>query len=224
MNTYYFYTGKNKNIIKLLRNNLGIASSLKTKEQVISIIEKIDTTNSYCRNQMYTEELTGKILLPTYDTDEQIVLYIENGKQEILGAIVILIQTMNLTDKCILVDAFCTPFSGGNGKKLLKYVIEFGRLAKMKMVYLLSVYTAILFYAKLGFKVMEQEKERLHSFEQRYNVFSPRSHKSLPSNVRIPIFGMIFTYATDYIPSPRKNKTVRSFRLSTRKSMSRKSL
>ena len=154
---YFFYTGTNANYADILRNKLKFEPSLKTKSTIKKAIHNFSSkvqdrtsTLNFCRNRIEIEYIADAI-----DYEKNITFYMEDTKQTIVGAISFIIQ-----DGYLFVDVICTPYievdgkpASGNGKILLKGVLDFGRKIGMKYVRLNALKAAVPFYKKMGFKI-----------------------------------------------------------------------
>jgi len=211
MNSYYFYDGPNKEYETIMRKKLKLLPSLKTKATVIDKIEEMSRKSDYCRNEIGTGYLTQELMRSNSRFFSLFVFYIEDKHQNIIGVIV-----FNIRDKRISVEAFCTPFSGGHGRRLMKYVIEFGKLVNMDYIRLSAAYSAVGFYKKMGLTLMPDAAKEYTTLVKKFSVFSPRSRLSLPDSIDNSYYEMRFNYSTDY----KKTLKTRSLGRSSRSSRS----
>ena len=149
VNYYYIYNGTNSQCIHIMKNVLHVQPSLKTTQKIINYIHDLKT--DFCRKAIRTKYLTEVML------ENDIVFYVENKKQEILGCIVFEIQELKNNNKQSNVTAFCTPHSTGNGKTLLHLCVKFGEKMGFVGTVLQGRKSAIPFYRKNGFTYMYEE-------------------------------------------------------------------
>lgn len=193
MNSYYFYDGPNQEYETIMRNNLKLMPSLKTKATVIDKIEKMSRRSDYCRNEIGTGYLTQELMRPSIRQYINIIFYIEDKQQQIIGVIV-----FHVVNRRINVEAFCTPFSGGHGRRLMKYVIEFGKLTNMEIIRLSAAYSAVGFYQKMGLILMPGSAKAYAKLVTKFSVFSPRARLTLLDSIDSDYYEMRFDYSTDY--------------------------
>jgi GNAT superfamily N-acetyltransferase len=215
---YFFYKGTNPEYVRIMRDELKLQPSLKTRAKITQKIDDMSEVQDYCRNDINTELLTDEL-----NAENNVAFYIEDKKQTILGVIVFKIDdainnTFFDTAPLIRVHAFCTPFSGGNGKKLMNMVIRFGKKIGAETIHLSAAYTAVGFYQKMGFKLEQhhaREYKRIKDFNtgpapsrvsRRNTSFSfehatrqETTHNGLripPGMDRLPFLNMVFHYAS----------------------------
>jgi GNAT superfamily N-acetyltransferase len=159
---YYFYKGTNPEYIRIMRDQMKLQPSLKTRQKITRKVEAMSRIQDYCRSEIGTSYLTQEL-----NNETNAVFYIEDEKQTSLGVIV-----FKIDEGKIVVDAFCTPFSGGNGRKLMNLVIQFGKKIGVEYIYLSAAYNAVGFYQKMGFK-LEQYDAREYKKIKDFNARPP---------------------------------------------------
>lgn len=150
-----------------MRDQLNLQPSLKTRAKIAQKVQTMNAEQDYCRNDIGTIYLTQEL-----NIERNAAFYIEDAKQTTLGVIVFdIVSGINnaffLTPPIIRIHAFCTPFSGGNGKKLMNMVIQFGKKIGVEVITLSSAYNAVGFYQKMGFKLdasAAREYKRIKDF------------------------------------------------------------
>jgi ribosomal protein S18 acetylase RimI-like enzyme len=178
---YYFYKGTNPEYIRIMRDKMKLQPSLKTRQKITRKVEAMSRIQDYCRSEIGTSYLTQEL-----NNETNAVFYIEDEKQTTLGVIVFKIDeginnAFFSTPPNIVVDAFCTPFSGGNGRKLMNMVIQFGKKIGTESIYLSAAYNAVAFYQKMGFKLEQydaREYKKIKDFNVRPSARASRRNTS----------------------------------------------
>jgi len=174
---YFFYRGTNPEYTRIMRNQMKLQPSLKTRQKIAQKVEAMSRIQDYCRNDIGTDYLTQEL-----NREYNAAFYIEDEKQTTLGVIVFELvpgidNAFFLTPPMIRVGAFCTPFSGGNGKKLMNMVIQFGKKIGVEIIHLSAAYNAVGFYQKMGFK-LNPDDAREYKRIRDFNAAPPPSRVS----------------------------------------------
>jgi hypothetical protein len=166
---YFFYKGTNPEYVRIMRNEMKLQPSLKTRQKITQKVEAMNRIQDYCRSDISTDYLTQEL-----NRESNVAFYIEDEKQTTLGVIVfeVVAGVSNAyfsTPALIRIEAFCTPFSGGNGRKLMNMVIQFGKKIGVEAIHLSAAYNAVGFYQKMGF-VLDPSEVRKYNRIRDFNA------------------------------------------------------
>ena len=73
---YFFYKGTDPEYVRIMRNQMKLHPSLKTRQKITQKVEAMNRIQDYCRSDISTDYLTQEL-----NRESNVAFYIEDEKQ-----------------------------------------------------------------------------------------------------------------------------------------------